>query len=309
MVVLDLLDSDSTAAASKNAYSSGSKASSGAVSGCRRGDVVLAKYGNTSRFFWARVKKVYKSNTGDSLCDVEWVRPQAGAPVGKLYALHANVDETCHGDGIQLFKNVRRPCADDLRGGAPPGAVAATSPGAVAATSTAADLLGEPIVEKKKTDLLGELSQGTSLSTPSAMDSLFQAKPPPPPTVSMADPMCNPTNGGVTANGAPTWQANFGATPWIGASGLQAFPSVYSVAPHAATRFGGFQQKPPPQSWPEKSVSSVVSTPSLNDLQASLVSGSLIPSGRRDQPLNVSVTKNEFDFVADIMSGALTDAK
>jgi len=116
MVVLDPLEPGSDTPARSLA------ATSGASSRFCPGNVVLAEYGNTNCSYWAKIRKLYKDSSGVALVDVDWLRPQAGAPEGKLYALHDGHDETQHRNGITLSLQVRRPCTADLASGAPPGA-------------------------------------------------------------------------------------------------------------------------------------------------------------------------------------------
>lgn len=305
MVVLDLLDFESSASVPSLDTKT---ASSGALGAFKRGDVVLAKYSNKSRFYWAKVKKTYKSSSGDSVVDVEWLRPQAGAPVGKLYVLHDGHDETCHGDGLSLSLSIRRPCADDLRDGAPPGAMASSSTLAYSKANDVSDLLGEPIVEKKvESECL--LSQEASVSASAGMGSLFQSRPP---LVSqVSGPMYTPTLGCQTGAG-PSWQADFNSAPWPGASAPQAHPFMQNMPPTTPVGFSGFQPRPFPQQMQSsvKPAGPAARGASMNELQASFASDFL---GRKEPPLNVNVAKGNreecFDFISDMMSGALTDVK
>jgi len=105
------------------------------------GDVVLAKYGATNSFFWAKVTRVYRAR-GSMVCDLSWLRPQAGTPGGKLYACSAGHDETDHGEGL-LLQLLRRPGPAELGAAAPPGAG-----GSARVAVDLADMLGEAVQQK-----------------------------------------------------------------------------------------------------------------------------------------------------------------
>merc|ERR1740117_794031 len=125
-----------------------------AAHGFSLGDVVLAKYGKTPHFFWAKVLRIY--GRGNGLCDVCWLRPQAGATVGPAYTLAHGYDETMEGERISISADtVRRPSAADLIPAAapPPGA------GASAARSMAAPNVAGAGSAKTGSDLADLLGQ------------------------------------------------------------------------------------------------------------------------------------------------------
>merc|ERR1719379_2999157 len=110
MVALDLLGLDCTTTGSAaSSTPSGKTSPSVGSSSFFPGDVVLAIYGKTKSFYWAKVKKIYRDTSGVEFCNVQWLRPQAGAHVGTLYVLHDGYDETQHGDGLMSSTHVRRP--------------------------------------------------------------------------------------------------------------------------------------------------------------------------------------------------------
>lgn len=104
---------------------------------------MLAKYGKTKSFFWAKVSRVYQTSSG-ACCDVSWLRPQAGSAASNNYALVHDVDETLHGEGLAVT-NLRRPSSFEVADGAPPGA--ARSMASVGGYMHA-DLLGDAVVQK-----------------------------------------------------------------------------------------------------------------------------------------------------------------
>eukprot|EP00931_Biecheleriopsis_adriatica_P079309 TRINITY_DN52713_c0_g1_i1.p1 TRINITY_DN52713_c0_g1~~TRINITY_DN52713_c0_g1_i1.p1 ORF type:complete len:284 (-),score=58.97 TRINITY_DN52713_c0_g1_i1:112-918(-) len=106
------------------------------------GEVVLAKYGQTERFYWAKVMRVFKSG-GQDLCDLGWLRPQAGSPGGPLYVCSDGHDETLHGERLGL-ERLRRPNAAELGVAAPCGAAACAAANVVEVS----DLIGEAMVEE-----------------------------------------------------------------------------------------------------------------------------------------------------------------
>jgi len=298
MVVLDLLDFDSTAAPPPYA---------GTTSSYKRGDVVLAKYGKTNSFYWAKVKKVQRKNNGASLCDVEWLRPQAGAAVGKLFVLHDGYDETQCGEGLDLSRDVRRASSNDVATGAPPGVVAAVASSSAGAAGKdyckgagIPDLLGEPIVEKR--------AEPEWSSFQSEQAAFHSAAP---------GAVQNPTQGwhNLSTN------SNFASWPGMGMQ-ASAGVSQYHSAPAAAART---QPRPMQQmhSMGCSSMKPVAASTSINELQASLVSdlqltssaakGPCLPSSRQGSALHVKAADGQqepcFDFISDMMSGALNGAK
>lgn len=106
-------------------------------------EVVLAKYGDTDRYYWATVARVYRASSGEELCDIGWLRPQAGSPGGPRYVISDEHDETLHGERLAVQK-LRRPTAADLDSAAPPGAKACV----VAALNAQSDLIGEAVESK-----------------------------------------------------------------------------------------------------------------------------------------------------------------
>eukprot|EP00930_Biecheleria_cincta_P057798 TRINITY_DN43674_c0_g1_i1.p1 TRINITY_DN43674_c0_g1~~TRINITY_DN43674_c0_g1_i1.p1 ORF type:complete len:306 (-),score=55.75 TRINITY_DN43674_c0_g1_i1:175-1026(-) len=101
-------------------------------------EVVLAKYGQTDRYYWATVTRAHRAGNGDELCDIGWLRPQAGSPGGPRYACSDGHDETLHAERLGVQK-LRRPSAADLDSAAPPGARACVA----AALNEHSDLVGE----------------------------------------------------------------------------------------------------------------------------------------------------------------------
>lgn len=291
MVMLDLLDLDPSTKASENGkgYSQGQGCAS--VGPVCRGEVVLAKYPKANRFYWAKVKKLYKSSTGDDLCDVEWLRPLAGVPAGKLYALHYGHDETLGGDGLSLPNSIRRPCADDLKDGSPSGAKAFNTAATVCSKAiNVPDLLDLSNDRGPEPDLLGSESQ-VRAQLP------VQAK--------ISELILPPAQAAPMGNQAHNWQANFDAIPGYSALGTQ----VHSSMP---VGIGGLQPRPSPpflHSNPKP-----VAPASLNDMQASFASSNFVlSSGKKYTPSSMSMARKNgeesFDFISDMMSGALTGAK
>jgi len=71
------------------------------------GDAVLARYGPRDCFYRARIVRIYSRN-GESLADVEWLRPQAGTPEDGLYLpTGTNLDSNLHRHGLKVATDLR----------------------------------------------------------------------------------------------------------------------------------------------------------------------------------------------------------
>jgi len=78
--------------------------------GCFAGQVVLARYGGSDRFCWARVLRVYGNRDGVRLCNVEWLRPPAEdkQTIG-CYVCEDSSDDTDHCWGLLVDADLRLP--------------------------------------------------------------------------------------------------------------------------------------------------------------------------------------------------------
>lgn len=268
--------------------------STDAPSAIRRGEIVLAKYGNTAKFYWAKILKLVRDSSGAAMCDVVWLRPLAGTRVGKLYALHDGVDETLQGECLPLA-NVRRPTLAEVASDAPPGANAGrTPPLQVAATAKqeeVADLLGDPIATANSAATANPNADLFMLaSTSKASQNLAGAAASPSLCQSSAAPHLQaPGYGFLVISAAPSpWlqqQQQRQQQPWIANFGDSQFPQAQQHLIGGANGLPYHQQS-----------------------QGS----SMHASAPKGQSFDMKIwtnnnTNTSFDFISDIMSGALTD--
>lgn len=96
------------AAAPATASSAAPSGPGSAAAGLWPGDAVLARYGPRDCFYRARIVRIY-SRSGESLADVEWLRPQAGMPEDGLHLPSAgsNLDSTIHRHGLKVDTDLR----------------------------------------------------------------------------------------------------------------------------------------------------------------------------------------------------------
>lgn len=174
----DLLDLDTPAASSSAACPFLLSASDAPVTGealpCLwPGDVVMARYGHNGGFYTARVVRVYSSR-GASLVDVEWLRPQAGAPATRIHVCSTGQDETQNCIGLEVGKAVRR-ASDSQAHAVPPVGIAipAQRPSAVPAPAPSLPARKETGLSPLLPDLLD--LQGPAEASRSAPDLLGSA--------------------------------------------------------------------------------------------------------------------------------------
>lgn len=297
MVALDLLDFGPATSVPATASNTSTRASP-TIS---PGDVVFAKYGQGSCFYWAKVLKAYKNSAGEPLCDVMWLRPLAGANAEKTYVLHDGHDETLHGDGLVISSHVRRPNPAEVNASSPPGAGKAVS-GFAAAPATKGkdmnDLLGDLIVDAAPAH--GQIAN--------SWDAFASTAPTFPQQVQ--------TNSNMFAqppaqHGSPVGQPFY--TPMANVAGSQPWPN--GGFQHGFTGIGSQQngmgptlKTPVPAVKPPAAPAFAGAPPSLNDLQADAMQGAFI----QQKKVVTSSTKSgrdQFDFISDMMSGALTSSK
>eukprot|EP00931_Biecheleriopsis_adriatica_P107080 TRINITY_DN81416_c0_g1_i1.p1 TRINITY_DN81416_c0_g1~~TRINITY_DN81416_c0_g1_i1.p1 ORF type:complete len:611 (-),score=127.74 TRINITY_DN81416_c0_g1_i1:11-1822(-) len=75
------------------------------------GQVVLARYGESESFYWARLLKVY-CHASEDCCDVAWLR--AASPGGRRYVCHDGLDDSVNTERLTIGTHVRQPCDADL---------------------------------------------------------------------------------------------------------------------------------------------------------------------------------------------------
>lgn len=285
MVVLDLLDFGSTTPASASVANVQAKPKAAAAPGCfARGDVVMAKYGKTNCFYWAKVLKLYKNGSGMQLCDIQWLRPQAGAPVEKTYVLHDGHDETLQGDGLTISVFVRRPAAAEVTAAAPPGAAASAAASTTATSGSKGvemtDLLGELIVEKAP--------------QPEAMyfapQQSFRSSPQLAQQPSLPANMPGSTSQQPIAGTLEHGWANFGTNVPRSGPCSNGFAPQVSSSPWnmPATAQSGFLQSRAPQT-----------------VQSNMKTVTYSSNSRGGQ----NSQDKQFDFISDMMSGALTGSE
>lgn len=270
-------------------------------------EVVLAKYGETDRFYWATVARVYRASSGEELCDIGWLRPQAGSPGGPRYVISDEHDETLHGERLAVQK-LRRPTAADLDSAAPPGAKACVA----AALNAQSDLLGEAVESETsaaRAKTAAEPSLESRLAALVAKNAAEQEA---------ADKVCkqNPWN----ALSAPAWPSQPAySTP------MPPIASAWHTAQAPATLAPPLQQPftPPVQVLPSSAPAPTQPTMTNMHQQFMLDLGAgnqfAIDLGLPGQTAskkqqvtaatemkgNLRAKEERFDFVSDMLSGAL----
>lgn len=270
-------------------------------------EVVLAKYGQTERYYWATVARVYKASNGEELCDIGWLRPQAGSPGGPCYVCSDEHDETLHGERLGVQK-LRRPSAADLDSAAPPGAKACV----MAALNEQSDLIGEALGQSSAPHAATSAAQPSLESKLAALVAKNAAEQ------EAANRVCkeNPWN----ALSAPAWPSQPAySTP------MPPIAPVWNTAQAPALFAPPVSQPFPPHAQVLPSSAPALKESSTTNIQhqfmLELGAGSqfvidlALPKetcSKRQQVLaaagadgKVQAKEERFDFVSDMLSGAL----
>lgn len=127
-----------------------------AAAGLWPGDTVLARYGPRDCFYRARIVRIY-SRSGESLADVEWLRPQAGMPEDGLClpSASSNLDSTLHCHGLKVDTDLR-----SLHGG---GSVRVSDGAAELPRASVAPLLPPPPGQMRATTPAGAAGDAGAL--------------------------------------------------------------------------------------------------------------------------------------------------
>lgn len=144
----------------------------------RLGETVYACFGDSKSFYFARITKIY-TRGGQQVCDVAWLRPQAGTEGGKLYAFDDGQEDTMHREGL-LLSGLRRIAQDQQSIQAPLQQTRVTAqrascpaiPFGGSSGDAFADMLGEPVASAASVampsagpDLIGNAAAIAALSS------------------------------------------------------------------------------------------------------------------------------------------------